>query len=414
MQNKIEILAPVGSYETLAAAIKAGCDSIYFGIEQLNMRSRAANNFTLEDLKKITSICKKNKVKAYVTLNTVMYDHDANLIKRICDACKDADVDAVIASDLAVIPYARGIGLNVHASTQMNICNIEAVKFWSEHMDVMILARELTLQQIKHICTEIEAQQIKGPSGNLVKIEIFVHGALCVAISGKCYMSIATYNASANRGACLQNCRRPYKLIDEETGEELKVDNKYIMSPKDMNTIGFIDKIARSGVSIFKIEGRGKGPDYVQATVRSYKEAVEAVRDNTYSREKVDMWNNELAKVYNRGFWEGGYYLGKKLGEWSSQSGSQATRTKVFVGLVENYYDKAKAVLINIVAKDVKVGDQIMITGPTTGIVKSKIENIRLEESDLKSAKKGQSVSIPVKDKVRENDKVYLIDKNNP
>src|SRR3989338_6232832 len=342
MQPRVEIMAPAGSYESLMAAVKAGADSVYFGVEQLNMRARAANNFTLKDMHKIAGICRENKLRAYLTVNTIMYDHDMALMRKICNAAKEAAITAVIASDISTIAYAHSIGLRVHCSTQMNIGNMEAVKFYAEYADVMIMARELTLSQVKHICEEIKKQNVIGPSGNLVEIEIFIHGALCVAVSGICYMSLATYNASANRGACLQNCRRAYRLIDDETGDELVVDNKYIMSPKDLCTIGFIDKILGSGVNVLKIEGRGRSPDYVYVVTKAYREAVDSFYKGTYTQHKIETWTKELETVYNRGFWHGGYYLGKKLGEWSGAYGSKARKEKEFVGIAKNYYNKAK------------------------------------------------------------------------
>ncbi len=405
----IEIMAPVGSYETLHTAINAGADSVYFGIEQLNMRARAANNFTTEDLKKIVAICQEKNVRTYLALNTVMYDHDLTLMKKICNTAKEAGLTAVILSDLAALQYARSIGLEVHMSTQANISNIEAVKFYAAFADVVVLARELTLKQIAKICDEIKEEDVRGPSGELVQVEIFVHGALCVAISGKCYMSLATYNASANRGACLQNCRRAYKVIDEETGDELRVENKYIMSPKDLCTIGFLDKILDAGVSVLKIEGRGKAPEYVDTVVRCYKEASESWQDGSYSQEKVDGWMKQLKKVFNRGFWQGGYYLGKQLGEWSGSYGSQATTEKVFVGKVTNYFSKVKVGEFMLEAAGLSVGDEISITGPTTGVVRTKVESMFVDDTAVEKAAKGIVVTIPVPEKIRENDKLFVI-----
>ena len=409
MSNQIEIMAPAGSYESLMAAIYAGANSVYFGIEQLNMRARAANNFTTKDLKKIVAICQETNVKTYLTLNTVMYDHDMTLMKKICDTAKESRITAVILSDLAALQYARSIGLEVHMSTQANITNIEAVKFYSAFSDVIVLARELTLKQIASICDDITKQQIKGPSGNLIQIEIFVHGALCVAISGKCYMSLATYNSSANRGACLQNCRRSYKVIDEETGDELRIDNKYIMSPKDLCTIGFIDRIIESGVSVFKIEGRGRAPEYVDTVVRCYKEAVESVANGSYTKEKIEKWIASLERVFNRGFWHGGYYLGKELGEWSGEYGSRATTEKIFIGKVVNYYDNAKIAHLSLEAGTISVGDTLLVTGPTTGVHTQLIEGLQVDEKETKHANKGDSTTTPISVKVRKNDKIFLI-----
>ena len=406
--NEIEIMAPAGNFESLAAAIKAGADSIYFGVEQLNMRARAAN-FTLDDLPKIVKICQKSNVKTYLTLNTIMYDHDMNLMKKICDVAKKAKITAVIASDIAAINYATEVGLEVHMSTQVNISNIEAIKFYSKFADVIVLARELTLQQIKKICDEIKKQNIKGPKGELIKIEIFAHGALCVAVSGKCYMSLATYNASANRGACLQNCRRSYKVIDEETGDELRIENKQVMSPSDLCTIGFIDKLMDAGVSVFKLEGRGRSADYVYIVTKCYKQAAEAYLNGTYTKEKIEAWTKELESVYNRGFWQGGYYLGKKLGEWSGTYGSKATKEKVFVGIAKHYFPKTKIGEFLIQSDKIKVGDEIIITGNTTGVIQAKVESMFVNDKQSATAKQGDVITIKIPERVRENDKLYVI-----
>ncbi len=409
MFKPIELMAPVGSYESLMAAINAGTDSVYFGVEQLNMRACSANNFTLEDLKKIASICKKNGVKFYLTLNTVLYDHDISLMKDICKAAKNAEIDAVIVSDMAAIQYARSLGLKVHISTQVNISNIESVKFYAQFSDVVVLARELTLKQIKNICEEIKSYDIRGSSGDLVKVEIFVHGALCIAISGKCYMSLATYNASANRGACLQNCRRAYRVIDEETGDELVIDNKYVMSPKDLCTIGFIDKILDAGVSVLKIEGRGRKEDYVHVVVKSYREAINSYLLGTYNKEKIDRWTKDLESVYNRGFWQGGYYLGKKLGEWSGDYGSQSTKEKILVGKVKNYFMKSHVAYFNLNGGSLKEGDEILVTGPTTGVVESRVSSIYKDDNKIFFASKGTDVTVPLPIKVRAGDKLYIL-----
>ena len=373
------------------------------------MRARAANNFTTEDLKKIVSICQENNVRTYLTLNTVMYDHDMILMKKICDTAKESGITAVILSDLAALQYARSIGLEVHMSTQANITNIEAVKFYSAFSDVIVLARELTLKQITSICTQIKEEGIKGPSGKLIEVEIFVHGALCVAISGKCYMSLATYNSSANRGACLQNCRRAYKVIDEESGDELRIDNKYIMSPKDLCTIGFIDQIIESGVSVLKIEGRGRAPEYVDTVVRCYREAVESVLEGSYSKEKIDSWIVDLEKVFNRGFWHGGYYLCKELGEWSGTYGSQATTEKIFLGKVKNYFSKVGIGFFDLEAGSISIGDSYLITGPTTGVVEGKVEELMVNEKESDTAVKGDSITFPVSSKIRENDTLFMV-----
>ena len=409
MNKKVEIMAPAGSYESLEAAIKAGEDSVYFGVEQLNMRARASNNFTLNDLKKIANRGNKLGIKTYLTLNTILYDHDIILMKKICDAAKKAGINAVIASDNAAINYANSIGLDVHISTQTNVSNFETVKFYSKFAEVVVLARELTLQQIKNICNEIKKQNICGPSGNLMRIEIFCHGALCVAISGKCYMSLATSNASANRGACLQNCRKSYKVIDEETGDELKIDNKYIMSPKDLCTIGFIDKLLDSGIGVLKIEGRGRSPDYVYAVTKSYREAVDSVLNKTYTKEKINNWNKELEKVYNRGFWQGGYYLGKKLGEWSGGYGSQSKKEKVFVGIARHYFPKTQIGEFILQTGEIELGDEIIITGKTTGIVHQKIESLYVDEKSASKAKKGEIITIKLNERIRKNDKLYVV-----
>lgn len=406
---KAEIMAPAGSYEALRAAINAGAQSIYFGIEQLNMRARAANNFTTEDLKKIVAICQGEKVKTYLALNTIMYDHDITLMQKICKTAKEAGVNAVICSDVAALLYARSIGLEVHLSTQTNVTNIEAVKFYAQFADVIVLARELTLQQIAAICIEIRKQKILGPKRKPVEIEIFVHGALCVAVSGKCYMSLATYNSSANRGACLQNCRRSYRVIDEETGDELVVDNRYIMSPKDLCTIGFIDKILDAGVRVLKIEGRGRAPEYVATTVRVYKEAVDSYYDGTYTPERIEQWTKELETVFNRGFWHGGYYLGKQLGEWSGTYGSKATTEKVYLGKVRNYYQKTKVGEFYLESGTLKVGEEIYVMGPTTGVVQTKVKNLVLDNKNVPAAKKGEVITISIIEKIRENDQLYKI-----
>lgn len=409
MKNKIEIMAPAGYYDSLIAAIKAKADSVYFGIEHLNMRANSANNFKLKDLNKVVSICKRNNVKCYLTLNTIIYNEDLSLIRKICDKAKKANIDAIIASDISVINYANSIGLRVHCSTQLNISNIDAVKFYSKFADAIVLARELTLDQIKKICKEIKKQNLKGPGGDLVKIEIFAHGALCVSIAGKCYMSLAAYNSSANRGSCFQNCRRSYRVIDEETGNELVLENKYVMSPKDLCTISFLDKIINSGVSILKIEGRSRGPEYVYTTTKVYKEAVQSYYNKSYSKEKVLVWIKELESVFNRGFWQGGYYLGNKLGEWSNYSGNKSTKEKYFLGIIENYFSKPKIAQILLNAGSININDDLLITGPTTGIVKTKVTNIVYKDKIVSNAKKGESITIPIEEKVRRNDKVFLL-----
>ena len=406
-------MAPVGDFETLQSAIKAGTDSVYFGIGDLNMRSRAAINFTIDDLKEVVRICKENKVKTYLALNIVLYDDDLVEMKATCDAAKEAGISAMICSDFAAIEYAKSIGLEVHVSTQANVSNLEAVKFFSKYVDVAVLARELSMEQIKEICEQIKKQKIKGPSGNLIEIEIFVHGALCVSISGKCYMSLANYNSSANRGACFQPCRRAYKVIDEETGDELKVDNKYVMSPKDLCTIGFLDRIVDSGVKVLKIEGRGRKAEYVYNVVKVYKEALKAIEEGNYNKENIEKWTKELEKVYNRGFWHGGYYLGKKLGEWSGAYGSQATTEKVYVGKGVHYFGKKKVAHFLIESDELKIGDSVIITGPTTGYVEFKVTEMKVEDKKVEKAVKGNNVTFPLNEKIRENDKLFVVRKRN-
>lgn len=409
MAKDIELTAPAGSYEALIAAIKAGADSVYFGAEQLNMRAKSAGNFTLSDLKKTAKICQKNNVKSYLTVNTILYDDDLPLMKTICSTAKKAGITAIIASDIAAIKYAHSIGAEVHISTQANVSNFEAVKFYSQFADVIILARELDLGQIKKIADEIRSKNITGPNGKLVRIELFAHGALCVSIAGKCYMSLADYNSSANRGACLQSCRRAYKVIDEETGNELKIENKYVMSPKDLCTIAFLDKILDVGVKVLKIEGRARGPEYVYTTVKVYREAVESCLAREYTAEKIDGWVKELESVYNRGFWHGGYYLGKKLGEWCGCYGSKAAKRKEQLGVVKNYFARKGIGLFYLEAGKLKVGDEILITGPTTGLVKTAVKSIFLKEEVVLSAKKGDLITIPIIEKIRPNDKLFLV-----
>ncbi|MCK5034849.1 MAG: U32 family peptidase [Candidatus Sabulitectum sp.] len=409
----VEIMAPAGSYESLMAAVNAGATSIYFGVGNLNMRSKSAN-FELDDLVKVAGICSKNKVRSYLTLNTIMYDEDLLDARKICDLALSAKLSAVIASDISVIEYARSIGLEVHISTQMNVANVEAVKFYSKYADVIVLARELSLGQIEHICDEIKRENICGPSGELVKIEVFIHGALCVAISGKCYMSLAQYNSSANRGKCLQTCRRRYRVIDEETDEELIIDNKFVMSPKDMCTIKMLDKLIDAGVGVLKIEGRARGPEYVDTVVKQYRKALTLIAAGEYDDQRKDELEKELKKVFNRGFWENGYYLGKRLGDWSGAYGSQATTKKILVGRVVNFYKKVMIVEILVESGEISIGDQIAFTGTTTGIVYSKVDMI-LDSSDVETAllKKGSTGTIKLEEVVRRNDKVFLVKPRN-
>lgn len=405
----IEIMAPVGSYESLTAAIQGGADSVYFGIGKLNMRSRSSKNFSLDDLEKISGICRENGIRSYITLNTIIYDRELQEMKQIVDAAKANAISAIIASDLSVIQYARSQGVEVHMSTQTNITNIEAVKFWSHFADVMITARELTLKQVAEITRQIEAEQIKGPSGRLIEIEIFAHGALCMAVSGKCYLSLDNMNFSANRGACLQVCRRGYKVTDLEGEFELEIHNEYIMSPKDLKTVDLLDKILKAGVRVLKIEGRGRSADYVKTVSRVYREAVDKYFEGDFTKEKIDRWNRELATVYNRGFWDG-YYLGQKMGEWTEQYGSLATRKKTYVGKVTNYFKKIGVAEIKIETGQLVVGDEIRIIGPTTGVYEDRIAEIRVDDKNVNKTKKGDHCSIPVKSLVRRMDKIYRVD----
>lgn len=419
MQKQVEIMSPAGSFESLRAALDAGPDSVYFGVEQLNMRARAANNFSVEDLPRIVELCKKRKVRTYLTVNTILYDHDIELMRKICNAAKTAGVSAVIASDIAAISYAHSIGLEVHISTQANISNIEAVKFYAQFADVVVLARELTLKQIEKICQQIRKNKICGPSGRLVEVEIFAHGALCVAISGKCYMSLATYNSSANRGACLQNCRHSYRVIDEETGDELVIDNKYIMSPKDLCTVGFIDKILAAGINVLKLEGRGRSADYVYTVTRVYREAADAVLTGKYTKAMVENWQRDLAGVFNRGFWKGGYYLGKKLGEWSGTYGSKSSKEKVYIGKARKYFPKAHIGEFVIETGELNKGENVIITGPNTGILYAQVKSLYVDDRPSDRAVRGDIITFPVDKRVRKNDKIFIIKdrkdaKNNP
>jgi putative protease len=405
-REDIEIMAPVGSYESLMAAIQGGANSVYFGIEQLNMRAKSSNNFTTEDLKKIVAIAQEHNIKTYLTLNTILYDHDVNLMKQIVNTAKESGITAVIAADQAAINYASSIGVEVHISTQVNISNAESVKFYSHFADVMVTARELSLKQVKDITNTIENEQIKGPSGELVRIEIFAHGALCMAVSGKCYLSLHEQNSSANRGACLQTCRKSYIVAEKETGYELEIDNEYIMSPKDLCTIGFIDKIIDSGVKVLKIEGRARPAEYVKTVSECYDEAIKAYIDGSYSQEKVKAWEERLATVFNRGFWDG-YYLGRKMGEWSKEYGSKATKTKIYIGKGTNYFKNIKVAEFQLQADNLKVGDEILITGPTTGVIQTTVKEIRVDLENTNEAQKGQTISVPIDVKVRPSDKLY-------
>lgn len=408
-KGNVEIMSPVGSYEALHAAIASGCNSIYFGVEGLNMRSRSANNFTIEDLKQIASIASEHGVRSYLTLNTVVYDSEMDYMKSIIDAAKAAGVSAVIAADLSVIQYANEIGLEVHLSTQCNITNKEAVRFFSKYADVIVTARELSLEQVKSITRWIKENDIKGPSGRQLEIECFVHGALCMAISGKCYLSLDNANSSANRGACLQYCRRPYKVTDMDGGTELMIDNQYIMSPKDLKTLDFLDKVLDAGVRVLKIEGRGRSPEYVKVVTRVYRQAVDTWQKGEWSKEKLNEWNKELSTVYNRGFWDG-YYLGRKMGEWSEAYGSRATTKKTFVGTITNYFKNIGVAEIKIESGSLKLNDRIYIMGTTTGVYEDTIEEIRVDLKKTDKAVKGEFCSIPTKSLVRRSDKVYIVE----
>lgn len=410
--QEYEIMAPVGSRESLAAAIQAGAGSIYFGIGQLNMRSHSANHFTIEDLKEIAETCNERGIKTYLTVNTVIYGEDINAMREIIDAAKTANITAVIVSDVAVMVYCRQVGMEVHLSTQLNISNIEALKFYAQFADVAVLARELNMEQVAEIYRQIEEQDIRGPRGELVRIEMFCHGAFCMAISGKCYMSLHDSNRSANRGQCTQICRRSYTVTDNETGNQLEIDNKYIMSPKDLKTIRFIDKMMKAGVRVFKIEGRARGPEYVYEVVTCYKEAIQSVLDGTYTEEKKDKWDERLSTVFNRGFWDG-YYQGQRLGEWTKNYGNKATEKKVLVGKVMKYFSKLGVAEIAVEASEIEKEQKMLITGPTTGIMKFDASEIRYDLKPVEKAEKGWRVSVPVPDKVRPNDKVYKLLKTN-
>lgn len=403
-------MAPVGSYESLMAAIKAGADSVYFGIEGLNMRARSANNFTTEDLYKIAEICRDKGVKSYLTVNTVIYDEDIALMRSVIDAAQKAQISAIIASDVAAMMYANEIGVEVHLSTQLNISNAEALRFYSRFADVVVLARELNMDQVRTIHETIVRDNICGPKGHPVRIEMFAHGALCMAVSGKCYLSLHEHNSSANRGACAQICRRGYTVKDKDSGLELDIENQYIMSPKDLKTIHFINKMMDAGVRVFKIEGRARGPEYVYTVCRCYKEAIEAYCNGTYDEEAIGRWDEQLATVFNRGFWDG-YYLGQRLGEWTHRYGSRATRQKIYVGKGIKYFSRLGVAEFEIESGELHIGDEIVITGPTTGVIIQKVEEIRYELQTVEKATKGQRISIPVKEKVRPSDKLYRFDK---
>lgn len=407
-RKDFEIMAPVGSFDSLTAAIQGGADSVYFGAGNLNMRSRSSANFSTEDLKKIAKICDENGLKSYLTLNITLYDADLAEMRRMIDVAIESNISAIIASDIAAILYAQSKGMEVHISTQSNISNIEAVKFYSQFADVVVLARELNMDQVKAIYEAILDQDVRGPAGELVRIEMFAHGALCMAVSGKCYISLHQMNSSANRGACLQPCRRAYVVTEKETNEEMEIDNQYIMSPKDLKTIHFLNKMIDAGVRVFKIEGRARGPEYVKTVCKSYDEAIHAYLEETYNEESIEKWDKQLSSVFNRGFWDG-YYLGQRLGEWSSNYGSQATHRKVYVGKGTNYFPNIGVAEFLLEAQNLKVGDNILITGPTTGAVELTVPELRLDLQPVSEVKKGDRFSLPIGDKIRRNDKLFKI-----
>lgn len=406
--GKIELMCPAGNFESLQAALDNGADSIYFGVEQLNMRARSSVNFTLDDLEEISKRCSQKGVRTYLTLNTIIYDHDLSIIKTVLDRAKSASITAVIAMDQAVIAYARQIGMEVHISTQINITNIETVKFYSLFADTMVLSRELSLSQVKKITSQINKEQIKGPGGKLVEIEIFGHGALCMAVSGKCYLSLHSHNSSANRGACKQNCRKKYTVIDQESGFEIEIDNEYMMSPKDLCTIDFLDQVIDSGVKVLKIEGRGRAPEYVATVTKCYREAIDAIASGSFTKEAVTEWMKKLETVYNRGFWSG-YYLGQKLGEWSDNPGSNATQKKVYIGKGRHFYPKTKIGEFEIEAYSLNVGDKILIQGPTTGSQEAEVSSMMVDDIPAQEAKKGDILTLPIGFKIRPSDKLYKV-----
>ena len=413
MNQKIEIMAPVGSYESLSAAIQAGADAIYFGVGQLNMRSRSAANFDLEDLSKICRICREHAIRTYLTVNTIIYNDEIEQMHALVQAAKEAGVSAIIASDMAVITYANSIGVEVHISTQCNISNVEAVRFFAQFADVVVTARELPLSQVAEITQFIRDNDIRGPKGELVQVEVFAHGALCMSVSGKCYLSLDEYNYSANRGACLQLCRRKYLVKDVESDTELIVDGKYIMSPKDLCTIGFLDKVVKAGVRVLKIEGRGRSADYVKVVVECYREALDAIADGTYTPERISQWTERLATVFNRGFWDG-YYLGRKMGEWSERYGSQATENKVFLGKVTNYYNRPQVAEMKIeTAEHLRVGEDLMVIGQTTGVYRATVEELRLGDTAQPVPEVGQGdvFSVKTTEMLHRGDKLYRVDR---
>jgi len=407
-RESFEVMAPVGSYESLMAAIQGGANSVYFGIEKMNMRANSSNNFTFDDLKKIVTICEENNIKSYLTINTVVYNKELDLMREIVTAAKKNKITAIIASDLSVISYAREIGVEVHISTQQNVSNIESLKFFAQFADVVVLARELSLDQVAEISKRIKEENITGPLGNLIKIEMFVHGALCMAISGKCYLSLHEKNSSANRGACLQTCRKAYTVTEKESGNQLEIDNEYIMSPKDLCTIKFLNKVLDAGVTVLKIEGRARPAEYVKTVSECYSEAIDAYLDDSFDDKKIKDWTDRLSAVFNRGFWDG-YYLGQKMGEWSHKYGSRATKRKIYIGKTTNYFTKIKVAEFLIESYDLKLGDEILITGPTTGVVQTKVKEIRVDLKSTNIANKGALCSVAIDTLIRRSDKLYKI-----
>lgn len=406
-RKDFEIMAPVGCYESLHAAINAGADAVYFGVEGLNMRARSSVNFTLDDLRRIASICDEAGVKTYLTVNTIIYDNEIAKCHDVIDAVKESGISAIIASDIAAISYAKKIGVEVHISTQVNVSNIEAVRFYSQWADVMVLARELSLEQVSSIHRAIEEENICGPRGEKIRLEMFCHGALCMAVSGKCYLSLHEMNSSANRGACTQICRRGYRVTDIETGDQLEIENKYIMSPKDLKTIHFLNKMIDAGVSVFKIEGRARGPEYVALTVQAYSEAIQSICDGSFTDEKIAHWNESLSRVFNRGFWDG-YYMGQRLGEWSSKYGSSATKVKRYIAKGVRYFPKLGVGEFLMEAGELHPGDEIVITGTDTGAIIMKVDELRLEYDPVQTVRKGDSFSMKVPRKIRPSDRMYL------
>jgi putative protease len=406
--REVELLAPAGNFESIIAAIQGGADAVYFGVGKLNMRAGSSKNFSISDLEEIKKICTDHNIKAYITLNTVMYDEDLDYAKRLIDEINMVKIDAIIASDFSIINYARSKGLNVHISTQANVSNIESLKFFANFAEVIVLARELSLEQVKEICTRIEDEDIKGPGGRKIKVEAFAHGALCMAISGKCYLSLHEKNKSANRGECMQLCRRGYTVTEKDDGYQLDIDNEYIMSPKDLSTISFIDKLLDAGVQVYKIEGRGRPPEYVNTTTACYREAIDSWKNGTFTKDKIVDWETRLKSVFNRGFWEG-YYMGKNTGEWSGKYGSSATKRKVYLGKGMNYFSKIGVAEFLLETKSLRVGDEILITGPTTGVIETTVKEIRVDLKPVEEAEKGDRFSIPIDTVVRRSDKLFKI-----